>query len=74
METRITTFEHAKEIFPGDIFVPSFSSVEGVDKVILTKDGTIQEVLKKYDNSEIGLDEIVAILRALTAENHIDFH
>ncbi len=66
METQITTFSHAEEISPGDIFTPTFDSVEGRDKVILTKDGTIAELLEKYDKQEIGLDAIVAILRALT--------
>ncbi len=74
METRINVFEQAKEIFPGDIFVPSFSSVEGHDKVILTKDGTIRELLEKYDKQELGLDEIIAILRAITGEDRINFH
>lgn len=74
METQISTFEHAKEISPGDIFVPSFDSVEGRDKVILTKDGTILEIVEKYDKQEIGLDEIIAILRALTGGDQINFH
>ncbi len=74
METQITVFEQAKEIYPGDIFTPTFDSVEGRDKVILTKDGTIKELLEKYDKQEIGLDAIIAILRALTGDDHINFH
>ncbi len=74
METQITTFEHAREISPGDIFTPTFDSVEGRDKVILTKDGTIVELLEKYDKQELGLDEIIAILRALTGVDQINFH
>jgi len=74
METQITTFEHAKEIYPGDIFTPTFDSVEGRDKVILTKDGTIKELLEKYDKQEVGLDDIIAVLRALTGDDHINFH
>lgn len=67
METQIKVFgQEAKSITPGDIFIPSFDSVEGHDVVTLKKSNTIKTLLKKYDTSNIGLDGILKGLREMT--------
>lgn len=66
METQIKLFgSDAKSIRPGDIFVPSFDSVEGHDVVILKKSNTIKTLLEMYDTSNIGLDGLVKGLRGM---------
>lgn len=66
METQIKVFgQEAKSIIPGDIFIPSFDSVEGHDVVTLKKSNTIKNLLEKYDTSNIGLDGIIKALREI---------
>ncbi len=60
--------EKAKQIKQGDFFTPNFESVEGRDVVTLVKNNGVADLLKKYDNSEIGLDAIINYLRDLTLE------
>ena len=69
MEIQVKVFgQTAKDIKPGDFFIPEFESVEGRDVVTLVKNNAISDLLKKYDNSEIGLDSIINYLRDLTGE------
>jgi len=70
METQIKLFgQDAKSINKGDIFIPSFDSVEGHDVVILKKSNTITTLLEMYDTSNIGLDGLVKGLRGLVDKN-----
>lgn len=69
MTTQIKVFgQIAKEIKAGDIFIPSFDSVEGHDVVTLTKTDSFKEVLAKYDEGAIGLDQLVKFIRQITTE------
>ena len=66
METQIKVFgSEAKSILPGDIFIPSFDSVEGHDVVTLNKSNTIKTLLEMYDTSKIDLDGLVNGLRSM---------
>jgi hypothetical protein len=66
METQIKLFgSEAKSINKGDIFIPSFDSVEGHDVVILNKSNTLKNLLEMYDTSNIGLDGILKGLRGM---------
>jgi len=58
--------DDAKAIKPGDIFTPSFDSVEGHDVVTLVRNNSIPELLDKYDHSSISLDQIIKYLRDIT--------
>ncbi len=69
METQIKVFgDNAKAIAPGNIFVPSFGSVEGRDVVTLTKNNTLAKMLELYDAGTIGLDQIIKEIRHLTSQ------
>lgn len=57
--------EIAKSIKPGDIFTPSFDSVEGHDRVVLKKNNEIKVLLEMYDTQNIGLDKFVEKIREL---------
>lgn len=64
METQIKVFgRDAKSINKGDIFIPSFDSVEGHDVVTLKKSNTVKVLLEMHDTQKIGLDGLVKGLR-----------
>ena len=66
METQIKVFgSEAKSILPGDIFIPSFDSVEGHNVVTLNKSNTIKNLIEMYDTNQIGLDGLVKGLRGM---------
>lgn len=72
MENQIKIYgDQAKSIKPGDIFVPTFGSVEGRTVVTLVKNNTLEYLLERYDKSEIGLDQIIKEIRYLTKQEQI---
>jgi hypothetical protein len=72
MENQIKVYgKEAMAIKPGDIFVPSFDSVEGHTVVTLVKNNTLEYLLERYDKSEIGLDQIIKEIRYLTKQEQI---
>ena len=72
MKSKIKVFgDTARAIKPGDLFRPVFNSVEGHSVVLLEKDETIAVILDQYDHSEIGLDDMLSQMRALTSSGAI---
>jgi len=59
--------QEAKEIKPGDIFIPVFGSVEGHDVVTLVKNQALKDLIKRYDRDEISLGQIINYIRDLTS-------
>jgi len=67
METQHKVFgKDAKEIQPGDVFIPTFDSVEGRSVVTLVKNNTLTKLIDLYDAGNIGLDQIIQEIRTLT--------
>ena len=58
--------EYAKKIKPGDIFMPEFGLGRNVNVVSLVRKDSIAELLDKYDNSSISLDQIIKYLREIS--------
>jgi hypothetical protein len=72
MKPKIKVFgDNARAIKAGDLFRPVFNSVEGHSIVLLEKDETIAVILDQYDHSEIGLDDMLSQMRALTSSGAI---
>ena len=72
MENQIKVYgKQAQDIKAGDIFVPTFDSVEGHTVVTLVKNNTLEYLLERYDKSEIGLDQIIKEIRYLTKQEAI---
>jgi hypothetical protein len=68
MSEQIKVFgDKAKLIQIGDIFTPTIGSVEGRTVVTLVKNQAVKELLKKYDEGIISLDQIIKYLRDLTS-------
>jgi hypothetical protein len=67
METPVKVFgKEAKAISPGDVFIPTFESVEGHNVVALVKNNTLAKMIDMYDAGTIGLDQIINEIRTLT--------
>ena len=73
MKRKLKVFgDQARAIKKGDLFRPVFGSVEGRAVVELIKDNTIAELVDQYDHAEIGLDDLLKKMRALTSKGEID--
>lgn len=73
MKRKLKVFgDQARAIKKGDLFRPVFGSVEGRSVVELIKDNTIAELVDQYDHAEIGLDDLLKKMRALTSKGEID--
>lgn len=69
MKRKLKVFgDQARAIKKGDLFRPDFGSVEGRAVVELIKDNTIAELVDQYDHAEIGLDDLLKKMRALTSK------
>jgi hypothetical protein len=58
----------AKQIKKGDFFIPEFDSVEGRTVVTLVKNNGVKELLKKYDERVVALDDMIRYLRDLVGD------
>jgi hypothetical protein len=72
METQVKVFgKDAKAILRGDVFIPTFESVEGYSVVTLVKNNTLAKMLDMYDAGTIGLDQMIKEIRHLTKQEVI---
>jgi hypothetical protein len=72
METPVKVFgKEAKAISPGDVFIPTFESVEGRDVVTLVKNNTLEKMLDMYDAGTIGLDQMIKEIRHITSKENV---
>jgi hypothetical protein len=72
METQHKIFgKEAQEIQPGDIFIPTFESVEGYSVVTLVKNNTLEKMLDMYDAGTIGLDQMIKEIRHITSKENV---
>lgn len=60
----------AKDIKPGDLFKPTFSSEEGREIVILKKTNTFKVLLEMYDTGNITLDQLIKNIRKEVEPNN----
>jgi hypothetical protein len=72
METQVKVFgKDAKAITLGDVFIPTFESVEGRGVVTLVKNNTLAKMLDMYDAGTIGLDQMIKEIRHITSKENV---